>query len=145
MNTGWLQLIKPENLNREVVVGVHKFKIVDICLTYIVGEYHSGNKVVYYMDKKSQKTVDFRMEDERIYNNEEITFSENDVETYKPNKENLEDIISDFVSKVRKLSNNNVVSFELFINCEEYEVKQSIYTSTPLKSVRNISGEFVRS
>jgi hypothetical protein len=145
MNTGWLQLIKPENLNREVIVGFHKFKIVDISITYIIGEECSGNSIIYYMEEESKKVAGFSYVETFVYNNEEITFSEIDVETYKPNKENLEDIISDFVSNVRKLSNNNVVSFELFINCEEYEVKQTIHTSTPLKSVRNLSGEFVRS
>lgn len=141
MNTGWNIFSNIENDGKEVVVGFNRFVVVEISTKHIIGEYPSGNQVVYYKDKKSQQQSFLRCADERVYNNEEIeVFSKPTIKK----EEDLDVVISDFVKKIRELSKDNVVSFELFVNFESYEVKNTTHTPNPIKTKRNLSGELVK-
>lgn len=138
---GLISAISMYNGNPKIRIGVYTFEVHDFDKEYIFGYTFGGSSIVFCMDEFSKRSHETMAEIIIDYSNFEfdgVELLEEEV------SETIDSLVESFVSKLRELSKDNVVSFELHINSEGYTKSEQIFTHIPGKSVRNLKNEFVK-
>jgi len=138
---GLISAISMYNGKPKIRIGIYSFEVDDCDNDYIFG-YTIGGVSIAFVDSEMTKIQNERMAEIVIdYSN----FEFDGVEILEDEEsETMDSLIETFVSKLRNLSKDNVVSFELRINSEGYTKSEQIFNPIPGKSMRNLKNEFVK-
>lgn len=111
-------------------------EIVDVFDNVILGNLNDGRSVNIFRDRSVHDSQLYLADVCLIHTGEDFQDYIEESET-----KSLDDIIVEFVNNVRKLSKNNVVNFNLNIDANGFEVKNTTQFG---KRIKNLSGEYVK-